>query len=159
MTRIHLPRALAALLALLAASGCGPVVAPQQVSATPPITTYDQKIRWILQLEDERQLKGGGGDLLALLQDPEARVRRRAALATGRVRLPAGVAGLMVAPPGAPLPGWTVLCDRDGLLRQRYDARPGTTYLIRPDRYVAARWRTPDEAALASALRRATATG
>lgn len=96
MTRIHLPRALAALLALLAASGCGPVVAPQQVSATPPITTYDQKIRWILQLEDERQLKGGGGDLLALLQDPEARVRRRAALATGRVRLPAGVAGLVV---------------------------------------------------------------
>ncbi len=73
--------------------------------------------------------------------------------------LPAGVSGLMVAPPGAPLPGWTALCDRDGLLRQRYDARPGTTYLIRPDRYVAARWRTPDGAALASALRRATATG
>ena len=71
----------------------------------------------------------------------------------------AGFAGLMVAPPGAPLPGWTVLCDRDGLLRQRYDARPGTTYLIRPDRYVATRWRTADGAALASALRRATATG
>ena len=29
---------------------------------------YEQKMRWILQLEDERQLRGGGGDLLALLQ-------------------------------------------------------------------------------------------
>jgi 3-(3-hydroxy-phenyl)propionate hydroxylase len=28
-----------------------------------------------------------------------------------------------------------------GLLAARYDARPGTTYLIRPDGYVAARWR------------------
>ena len=95
MTRVHSPRALVALFALIVASGCGPVVAPQ-VIATPPVTAFDQKIRWILQLEDERQLRGGGGDLLALLQDPEARVRRRAALATGRVRLPAGVPGLVV---------------------------------------------------------------
>ena len=95
MTRVHSPRALVALFALIVASGCGPVVAPQ-VIATPPVTAFDQKIRWILQLEDERQLRGGGGDLLVLLQDPEARVRRRAALATGRVRLPAGVPGLVV---------------------------------------------------------------
>lgn len=95
MTRVHSPRALVALFALIVASGCGPVVAPQ-VIATPPVTAFDQKIRWILQLEDERQLRGGGGDLLMLLQDPEARVRRRAALATGRVRLPAGVPGLVV---------------------------------------------------------------
>jgi len=94
MTRFPSPRALVALVALVVASGCGPVVAPQ-VTATPPVTAFDQKMRWILQLEDERQLQGGGGDLLALLQDPEARVRRRAALATGRVRLPAGVPGLI----------------------------------------------------------------
>ncbi len=87
------PRALVALVALLAASACAPTVAPQ-TSATPPVAAYDQKMRWILQLEDERQLKGSGGDLLALLQDPEARVRRRAALAAGRVRLPEAVAGL-----------------------------------------------------------------
>jgi len=95
MIRFHSPRALMALFALVVASGCGPVVAPQ-VTAMPPVTAFDQKIRWILQLEDERQLRGGGGDLVALLQDPEARVRRRAALATGRVRLPAGVPGLVV---------------------------------------------------------------
>ena len=88
------PRALVALVALLAASACGPKVAPQ-ISATPPVTAYDQKMRWILQLEDERQLKGGGGDILALLQDPEGRVRRRAALAGGRVRLPEAVPGLI----------------------------------------------------------------
>jgi 3-(3-hydroxy-phenyl)propionate hydroxylase len=43
----------------------------------------------------------------------------------------------------------------NGLLGKRYDARPGTTYLIRPDRYVAARWRQPDPAAIDAALRRA----
>ncbi len=38
---------------------------------------------------------------------------------------------------------------------QRYDARPGTAYLVRPDRYVAARWRTPDRASVEAALARA----
>lgn len=47
----------------------------------------------------------------------------------------------------------------DGLARQRYDARPGTTYLIRPDRYVAARWRKFDAAAVAAAIARATGNG
>ena len=44
----------------------------------------------------------------------------------------------------------------DGLARQRYDGRAGTTYLIRPDRYVAARWRSFDPAAIAAAVKRAT---
>jgi 3-(3-hydroxy-phenyl)propionate hydroxylase len=43
----------------------------------------------------------------------------------------------------------------NGLASQRYDARPGTTYLIRPDRYVAARWRRHDPAAVTAALDRA----
>ncbi|HWI20903.1 MAG TPA: HEAT repeat domain-containing protein, partial [Vicinamibacterales bacterium] len=51
-------------------------------------------MKWILQLEDERRLSGNGGDLVALLSDAEARIRRRAALAIGRVRLPEGIAGL-----------------------------------------------------------------
>ena len=29
--------------------------------------SFEQKMRWILQLEDQRQLRGGGGDLLTLL--------------------------------------------------------------------------------------------
>ena len=93
MTQSQSPRALVALVVLLAAGACGPKVAPQ-VSPAQPVTAFDQKMRWILQLEDERHLKGGGGDLLALLEDTEPRVRRRAALAAGRVRLPEAVPGL-----------------------------------------------------------------
>ena len=45
--------------------------------------------------------------------------------------------------------------DAQGLLRQRYDGQPGTVYLIRPDQYVAARWRQFDPAQVQAALRRA----
>ncbi len=41
------------------------------------------------------------------------------------------------------------------LALQRYDAQPGTAYLIRPDRYVAARWRTVDQARVTAAVARA----
>ena len=47
--------------------------------------------------------------------------------------------------------------DAEGLLAARYDARPGTTYLIRPDQHVAARWRRFDAAAIRQALARAIA--
>ena len=72
---------------------CGPKAAPVVDPAT-PVMVFDQKMRWILQLEDQRQLRGNGGDLLTLLSDTEARIRRRAALAVGRVRLPDGIEAL-----------------------------------------------------------------
>jgi 3-(3-hydroxy-phenyl)propionate hydroxylase len=49
------------------------------------------------------------------------------------------------------------LIDTQGLLAQRYDARPGNVYLIRPDQHVAARWRRFDAAAVRAALQRALA--
>jgi 3-(3-hydroxy-phenyl)propionate hydroxylase len=46
--------------------------------------------------------------------------------------------------------------DSAGLVGARYDAEPGTAYLLRPDGYVAARFRHATRAALEAALARAT---
>jgi 3-(3-hydroxy-phenyl)propionate hydroxylase len=46
--------------------------------------------------------------------------------------------------------------DSAGLAAARYDAEPGTAYLLRPDGYVAARFRHPTPNALDAALARAT---
>ena len=63
---------------------------------------------------------------------------------------------LVTAHPGAAPSGMTVLHDRDGLVAQRYDARPGTAYLVRPDQHVAARWRRTEVGLVRAALARAT---
>jgi 3-(3-hydroxy-phenyl)propionate hydroxylase len=49
------------------------------------------------------------------------------------------------------------LWDHAGLAAARYDARPGTAILLRPDQHVAARWRHLDPEAVATARRRALA--
>jgi 3-(3-hydroxy-phenyl)propionate hydroxylase len=46
--------------------------------------------------------------------------------------------------------------DPCGIAAQRYDARPGTVYLLRPDQHVAARWRSLDAAQIKAAVARAT---
>jgi 3-(3-hydroxy-phenyl)propionate hydroxylase len=45
--------------------------------------------------------------------------------------------------------------DSAGLVGARYDAEPGTAYLLRPDGYVAARFRHPTRQTLDAALARA----
>jgi 3-(3-hydroxy-phenyl)propionate hydroxylase len=48
------------------------------------------------------------------------------------------------------------LPDSEGLVGRRYDAEPGTAYLLRPDGYVAGRFRHPTRAGLDAALARAS---
>ena len=52
--------------------------------------------------------------------------------------------------------GANILEDVEGLVAKRYDAKPGTFYLLRPDQHVCARWRSFDADAVHSALKRAT---
>ncbi len=47
--------------------------------------------------------------------------------------------------------------DVEGLAVRRYDGRPGTVYLLRPDQHVCARWRAFDLRAVRAAIARATA--
>lgn len=63
---------------------------------------------------------------------------------------------LQVVPAGVVAPGGTnVLIDTEGLLAARFDARDGTTYLLRPDQHVAARWRQFDLSQVRAAYQRA----
>ena len=108
--------------------------APPPPAPTPVVVSYEQKLAWILRLEDQRLLRdpalpepeepptvegvdpealpvtGGGAapgavsllqsatpDLLRLIEDPSAAIRRRSALAIGRVRVADGVPALVSA--------------------------------------------------------------
>ena len=50
----------------------------------------------------------------------------------------------------------TTVADPRGVAARRFDARPGTAYLLRPDQLVAARWRQLDATAVRAAVARAT---
>lgn len=63
------------------------------------------------------------------------------------------------ADPRSDLPaGIHPVTDSKGLLRERFDGRPGSCYLFRPDQHIAARWRALDGGKIQAALRRATAS-
>ena len=103
------------ILIILLCSACASV--PGGVVPMPQEATWEQKLGWIMRLEDQRTLRDPDSaaltladqsenrpaivasrtpsDLLLLFEDPEARVRRRAALAAGRVGLPEALDGLV----------------------------------------------------------------
>jgi len=78
----------------------------------------------------------------------------------GLARMPVPVRPLLLCAAGCATPwhalGANVFEDSEGLFAGRYDATPGTLYLIRPDQHVAARWRHLELRLLRDALSRAT---
>ena len=68
-------------------------------------------------------------------------------------------ADYVIARTAPAVPGVAVIEDIDGIVAQRFDARPGTFYLLRPDQHVCARWRELDHAAVEAAVARATCNG
>lgn len=98
----------------------------------------------------------GGRFVLMVFAPPQAGASLREladALAAG----PIPVETVVVSAQAAGIEGLPVLHDADGLVTRRYDGRPGTAYLVRPDQHVAARWRQTELAAVRAALARATA--
>ena len=104
----HIPLA----LLLITSAACATTPPPP-----PPVIPFETKMSWIIRLEDQRILRDPAmpiapppvtqgrrnvvpappppPDLIRLLEDGEARIRRRAALATGRVGLPDAVPALV----------------------------------------------------------------
>jgi len=114
-----------------------------------PIEAADG-VRWLLgALGNRFQLLYYTADAAAL---DGAGVAALKALET----LPVPVEAVVVAERGEAPGGLRTVCDAKGRVRERYDLRPGTVYLIRPDQHVAARWRAFDRAQVAAALARAT---
>ena len=73
-----------------------------------------------------------------------------------RANVPVQVTLFIVASSPLNIPGINVIVDTQGLVAKRYDARSGTTYLLRPDQHVVARWRSLNANAVQAALARAT---
>jgi 3-(3-hydroxy-phenyl)propionate hydroxylase len=60
---------------------------------------------------------------------------------------------------GGPVRGGTRIEDREHLVAARYDGKPGTCCLFRPDQHLCARWRTFDLQSVRKAIARATGPG
>ena len=110
---------------------------PGAPAADAPVTLADGRSSWLLH-----QL-GAGFTVLAAIAD---------ASALG----PLDGHGLDVKVITLQVPG-ADLHDTDGLLASRYDLQPGTTYLLRPDQHVCARWRRADADRIGAAIRNALA--
>ncbi|MFU1980615.1 FAD-dependent oxidoreductase [Bordetella hinzii] len=123
---------------------------PGSVAADAPVADEEGRQWWLQVLDGAFTLAWFGGE-----QAPDAQV-----LADLRAVADSPLAPriVLVRPAGASWSapaGTRCVSDTAGLLAARYDARPGSCYLIRPDQHIAARRRDTDATALRAALARA----
>lgn len=108
---------------------------PGAVAADAPVTAAGGSRGWLMDA------LGADGRFTALVFGDGA-AAEASLRALAQVDVPVGVVRIP-------------LDDAHALAAQRYDARPGTTYLLRPDQHVCARWRHPTAAAIRAAHARA----
>jgi len=119
---------------------CGPgAMVPGAPAADAPIKGLDGD--WLLDYL--------GGDFVLLEFGATLPAGDVAALAAGSIPC-------RVVQVGEASHGGSTLEDARGLAATRYDARPGTVYLVRPDQHICARWREFDVARVRAAIARAT---
>lgn len=105
---------------------------------------------WLLDLT------GGRFSALHYVEDAAAMDR---ATVTGLLSLASSaipVETIVISERGNAPGGLHSVRDTQGFFVKRYDARAATTYLLRPDQHVAARWRAFDAARVKAAVNRAT---
>ena len=125
---------------------------PGAPCADAPVTTAESAPSWLLHHL--------GGDFCGLYfargdetEDSLAQLRETLAALEVPVRL------LPIFPPGSKAPAGSLIDSEQLMAEARYDARPGSFYLIRPDQHVTARWREADPQAIRGALHRALGKG
>jgi len=116
---------------------------PGAAAADARVTRADGRDDWLL-----RQL---GDGFTALVGHDPALERALRGIEVGGFALRV----IAVAPAGAR--SGAALVDRDGDIARRYDLRPGSVVLLRPDAHVCARWRDPARQQVEAAMRRALA--
>lgn len=112
----------------------GPAMAPGAAAADAPVVDASGQPGWLL-----RRCTGARFTALVFGDGPAAQSSMQALAQADEpidiVRVPGGEGGALAA--------------------ARYGARDGTTYLLRPDQHVCARWRAPSAGAVRAARRRA----
>ncbi|OZI71701.1 FAD-dependent oxidoreductase [Bordetella genomosp. 12] len=123
---------------------------PGSVAADAPIEGAQDRQWWLQMLNGGFTLAWFGGD-----HAPDGQTRAALHALADQALAPRIV---LVRPPNADWqadPAFACVTDTAGMLAARYDAQPGTCYLIRPDQHIAARRRDTDITALRAALARA----
>ena len=121
---------------------------PGAVAADAPVSHHGNPA-WLLNFTRS------GAFTALLFDDPAAADRIQDMAAT--LPAPMRLLRLTAADCGDASPINICLRDAEGLAAQRYDARPGTLVLLRPDQHVCARWRGADANTVGAAMRRALA--